>query len=200
MNTRTPWDERYSSEVYIYGKEPNDFFKSCLDGLAPGKILMPGEGEGRNAVYAALRGWTVTAFDSSAEGRKKAQRLSEERGVKISYGLISYENYDFPPAAFDAIGLFFTHMPSADRKVFHQRLISSLKPGGVLILEGFHKDQLRFASGGPRSIDFLWGEEELLSDFSVLDIRALQVQERVLSEGSFHQGRASVIQLYAYKK
>ena len=71
------WDERYSNKEFVYGTLPNQFFKDQLDKLKPGKILMVGEGEGRNAVYAAKLGWQVDAIDSSNVAKEKAAKLAE---------------------------------------------------------------------------------------------------------------------------
>ncbi|MDX1604123.1 MAG: SAM-dependent methyltransferase, partial [Salinimicrobium sediminis] len=79
------WNERYQREEYIYGKDPNEYLKAQLKNLTPGRILFPAEGEGRNAVHAAKKGWQVSAFDQSEEGRKKALRLAEAEGVEIDY-------------------------------------------------------------------------------------------------------------------
>jgi 2-polyprenyl-3-methyl-5-hydroxy-6-metoxy-1,4-benzoquinol methylase len=79
------WDERYSTTEFIYGSEPNSFFKSELEKLASGKILLLGEGEGRNAVYTALNGWTVDAVDFSLKAKEKALQLAEENKVHINY-------------------------------------------------------------------------------------------------------------------
>lgn len=79
------WNQRYDEPEYAYGTQPNLFFKDQLDQLTPGKLLMPAEGEGRNAVYAAGKGWEVTAFDSSSSGQKKALRLAQEKKVTLNY-------------------------------------------------------------------------------------------------------------------
>ena len=79
------WNDRYSSKEYVYGTGPNQFYKEQLEKLAPGKILFPAEGEGRNAVYTAKKGWSVTAFDPSSEGRKKALLLAKKNKVQIEY-------------------------------------------------------------------------------------------------------------------
>ena len=103
------WDDRFESETYVYGELPNRYLKLSLDQLNPGKILFPGEGEGRNAVYAAQINWDVFAFDSSIEGKKKAKRLASVRNTSIDYQLSSYLDYN-TDERFDAIGLFFhTH-------------------------------------------------------------------------------------------
>ena len=76
------WDERYSTDEFIYGKEPNEFFRENLLKIRPGKLFLPGEGEGRNAVFAAKNGWTVDATDQSEIGKLKALKLASESGSK----------------------------------------------------------------------------------------------------------------------
>ena len=95
------WEERYAADEYAYGEEPNAFFKACLDRLpAAGRLLLPGEGEGRNAVYAARQGWKVDAFDFSAAGRERALRLAERYGVHIDYEVADYETARIEPEAY----------------------------------------------------------------------------------------------------
>ena len=99
------WDQRYAESEYVYGINPNEFFKQELDKLVPGKILLPAEGEGRNAVYAAEKGWVVSAFDQSEEGRKKSMLLAADRKVTIDYHIRDLETHDYPVDHFDAIAL-----------------------------------------------------------------------------------------------
>jgi cyclopropane fatty-acyl-phospholipid synthase-like methyltransferase len=191
------WNERYSSEEYIYGTEPNVFFSEKLIQLKPGKILLPAEGEGRNAVFAAKKGWQVTAFDNSIEGQKKALQLAEKESVSISYQIDSYDSANFPNEYFDCIALIYTHMPPGKRTVYHQKLASFLKSGGYLILEGFSKNQLQYNSGGPKEYEMLFSVEELKSDFSDCNIIQIEETETELKEGTYHDGKASVIRLFA---
>ncbi len=194
------WNERYSVEEYVYGKVPNTFFSAHIMQLNPGKLLLPGEGEGRNAVFAASLGWQVHAFDVSEAGQSKALRLAAETGVSIQYTLSPYLQYDNNGEYYDAIGLFFTHQPSEMRTAFHQRLITMLAPGGILIMEKFHKDQVHRYTGGPGNVDFLVNEQEVLQDFGSLEILELNEQVRSLNEGPFHQGEAAVVQFVGKKK
>ena len=106
------WDERYSSKAYAYGTEPNAFFKEKLSIIPPGKLLLPAEGEGRNAVFAAMQGWEVTAFDQSKEGKRKALLLAGEKGVKLDYLVGTLEDMAFEAESFDAIGLVYAHFPA----------------------------------------------------------------------------------------
>jgi SAM-dependent methyltransferase len=191
------WNERYSSEAYVYGTEPNSFFSEKIATLKPGKILLPAEGEGRNAVFAAKLGWQVTAFDSSIEGQKKAFQLAEKQNVTIQYSIDSYESFNFADEYFDCISLIYAHMPADKRNAFHRKLITFLKPGGHLILEGFSKNQLQYNSGGPKDYGMLFSLEELKLDFNVFSVLKLEEKEIVLKEGAFHDGKASVIRLFA---
>ena len=191
------WNERYAQEEYVYGKEPNAFFKQELLKYKPGKILLPAEGEGRNAVYAAKIGWDVYAFDSSSEAIKKAKRLASEIKVEISYKLSSFEKADYPNDFFDIIGLFYAHTFS--RAEDHEKLIDLLKHKGTVILEGFSKKQISNNSGGPRNVEMLFSNEELQSDFGELSELKIWEEELHLNEGKHHQGKSSVIRLIGQK-
>lgn len=193
------WNERYKTSEYAYGTEPNNFFRNQLNKLTLGKILFPAEGEGRNAVYAATKGWQVTAFDPSVEGKRKAELLASESGVTIDYRIDNYESIDFPIETFDCIVLIFAHMNPVKREVYHKKLISFLKTGGILILEGFSKNQINNKTGGPRDIDMLFSKKELESDFSSLSELETTETEIHLNEGQFHQGIASVIRVLGIK-
>ena len=192
------WDDRFSSEEYVYGKEANRFLKSELDKLTPGKILFPAEGEGRNAVYAAGKGWKVDAFDSSIEGRKKALKLAGEMGTEINYQIASYKNFSFE-GGYDAVALCFTHLAPPLRQEVHKQYIELLKPGGHIIMQAFRKEQLGLDSGGPRELDLLFSKEELESDFSGLSNLKVWETEEDLEEGPYHRGFARLINLVGVK-
>jgi len=193
------WDERYANENFVYGIEPNRFFKEELEKLNVGRLLLPAEGEGRNAVFAASQSWQVSAFDLSKEGRFKALELAKKNQVKIDYEIAGFEDFTFEKESFDCIALIYAHVPEDKRKDYHQLIAKYLKPGGILILEGFSKEQLGKKSGGPGQIGMLFSKENLLDDFSELETIKLQELNVELSEGAFHQGTASVIR-YIGKK
>ncbi len=194
------WDERYSRPEYVYGKEPNLYFKAFIDTHRPGRILLPGEGEGRNAVYAARNGWIVEATDQSPVAREKALNLAAEAGVTITYDLGDLLTLEVPESTYDAIGLIFIHKNSEERVLYYPRLIKGLKPGGFLVLESFNKKQLRNTSGGPQDPAMLFNEGELRRDFKELDILELYELEQVLEEGLLHSGRADSIRMIAQKR
>lgn len=192
------WEQRYGADEYAYGEEPNAFFKACLDRLpVPGRLLLPAEGEGRNAVYAAQRGWQVDAFDFSPAAREKALRLAERRGVHINYEVADYETAHIEPEAYDAVALIFAHKHESIRRTVHRKLVSALKPGGHLFLEAYSKDQLAYGTGGPPTERLLYALEDVREDFSALDIVELERVEAEIREGRYHTGLASVLRLVA---
>jgi len=193
------WDERYDTDQYVYGKEPNEFFSLELDKLVPGKILLPGEGEGRNAVYAASLGWTVSAFDQSWVGSEKAQRLAKEMGVQLDYQISGIESYHFRQDHYDVVGLTFVQVPPLLRKKLHRQVLYALKPGGVVILEAFHTSQLGNDTGGPQSLEMLFDKATILDDFNGLETLFMDELTTSLQEGPFHKGNANIIR-YLGKK
>ena len=191
------WDERYSTYVTVYGHEPNAFFADSLIKLPAGKLLLPGEGEGRNAVFAARRGWNVDAFDYSEAARIKALARARESNTSFYYTTADIHDLILPPETYDAIGLVYIHLEPETRRNFHHRIIKSLKKGGHIILEAFSKNQLHNISGGPRDERLLYSLKDLADDFSGLNVVVLEEQRIRLNEGPFHQGKADVIRMLA---
>jgi len=193
------WDSRYGDETYAYGIHPNKYFKKFVDNLQPGKLLLPGEGEGRNAVYAAKKGWDVTAIDLSLEGKKKAEILAEKNEVNIKYLVGDIIDYPFDPQEFDVIALIFFHLSPEIRVHYHKKIINCLKTGGYLLIEAFSKDQLGRSSGGPPIETLLYDRYLLNQDFQTLDIMELYQTEEILDEGPYHQGKAALVRMLAKK-
>ena len=192
------WDDRYDAEEFVYGISPNEFFKEQLDALESGNILLPAEGEGRNAVYASKKGWNVTAFDSSKIGKEKALKLAENQGVDIEYQVIDALGFK-TDKKFDVLGLVYAHFPVKIRKQTHQRLLEFLKPNGKVIFEAFAKEQLGNPSGGPKNIDMLFSIEEIKDEFKGLKIDVLEQQTIQLNEGNGHIGKGEVIRFVGVK-
>jgi len=199
------WNERYRQESFAYGTSPNQYFKAQLDQLAPGSLLLPAEGEGRNAVYAASLGWTVTAFDLSPAGRDKALQLAAEAQASFDYLVGDFGSLQLPDRQYDAMALIYAHFPPDVREDYFQRLEQYLKPGGHLIFEGFSKAQLDYQArqpqaGGPKRSDMLFDEAEMRRFFPTCDPLTLKTVEVDLQEGQYHRGRGSVVRLLARKR
>lgn len=195
---KTFWDKRYAENETVYGKQPNRFFKNFIDTHKPGTILLPAEGEGRNAVYAAGKGWKVDAFDFSEEARKKAIILSKESNLAINYWRDEIENFR-ASKKYDAAGLIYVHLPKNIRETFHREIHNSLKSGGYLIFEAFAKEQIHLNSGGPKDVSLLYDAPAICSDFPFLHIISCGQKEIELNEGIFHKGKAAVLQLTGQK-
>ncbi len=188
-----PWDSRYSGEDFFYGKSPNVFFADFLSEFrSKGKLLLPAEGEGRNAVHAAKLGWEVTAFDSSEVARKKALKFAGSEGVKIDYELLDIADFRADQAKYDLIALMSVHLSEGLRSSFHSELIKAVKPGGLIFEVAFAKEQIQHHSGGPPNIDLLYSLEILKEDYKDLVQKKLCQQQVMLSEGR-HQGVAEVL-------
>lgn len=194
------WNDRFASDEYIYGEQPNVFFAEILSRLKPGKLLLPGEGEGRNAVWAARHGWDVTAIDYSEAGREKALKLASRYKVNLSdYIIANLEDYKPEAESFDAVALVYIHLPPALRTKAHQTFVQALKPGGIIIIEAFHPNQLQYDSGGPKNVDMLYTKDMLRADFETLQINQLEYCTEVLNEGPYHQGQAALVRMVAQK-
>ncbi|MFB6258804.1 MAG: class I SAM-dependent methyltransferase [Flavobacteriales bacterium] len=178
---------------------PNRWLKACLDELEPGKIFIPGAGEGHSAVYAALHGWEVHAYDRSSHQQRKALARAEERGADIEYWVGDMEAIQVGEEAYDAIAPLFVHLPPIPRKKLHARLMKGLKGGGHWIMEAFSKEQISYYSGGPPDIDRLFAIEDIESDLNALDILNSTEEEIELKEGGRSMGPAKVIRLFGKK-
>lgn len=192
------WDSRYSENETVYGTEPNTFFKTFIDGHKEGNLLLPAEGEGRNAVYAAKKGWKVNAFDFSEVAREKALKFAVANEVSIEFDLLKIEDYE-PIKMYHTIALIFVHLEKEVRKKFHTAICNSLQPSGYLIIEAYSKKQLSLGTGGPKNVELLYDMATLMNDFNDLKILQIAQTEITLNEGSFHNGPSSVIRMVAQK-
>lgn len=199
------WDERFSSEEYVYGEEPNKYLKAKLSELYPGEIMFAAEGEGRNAVYAAREDWKVTAFDQSREGKKKAMKLAEKHEVKIDYRVGDLPELGYEKDEVDVIALIYAHFSKELRQEYHKLLLSYLRRDGLVIFEGFSKKHTAYQKanpkvGGPKDEELLFSMEEIKKDFGALNFLELSEEEVDLREGEFHNGLGAVIRFVAQKK
>ena len=195
------WDERYSNKEFVYGTQPNQFFKEQIEKLRAGRILLVGEGEGRNAVYAAKLGWQVDALDSSSVAKEKALILAERNKVSINYQTADIHSYNFTENSYDAVGIIFLHINESENEseILHKKLADCLKKNGKIILELFSKNQLGKKSGGPQDLSMLSSAEQIGNNFANLKHEILKEENIWLSEGEFHRGEASVIRFVGIK-
>jgi SAM-dependent methyltransferase len=195
------WQTRFSAPEYIFGKEPNAFVKAHAYLLPKsGKALSIADGEGRNGVFLAEQGLDVLSIDFSPLAQEKARALAAERGVKLRTEQVDVMNWTWPPEAFDVVvGIFMQFAQPAERAKIFAGIKRTLKPGGLLLMEGYSPKQLEYKTGGPSELNQLYTRallQEAFGDFSSLDI---QEYEAVLNEGSRHGGMSALIDLVGRK-
>lgn len=200
------WNSRYNNSAYAYGITPNEFFKSIIEEYNPqGKILLPAEGEGRNAIYAAKKGLEVFAFDISIEGKKKAERLAQQENVNIHYEVGQFFDLELVNEKFDVAALIYAHFPPPILSKYYQKVAELLKPNGLVILEGFSTNHLPLRTanpkvGGPGMIEMLFSEKTILNNFSDFEILQLEEVEIELKEGLYHNGIGKVMRFVGRKQ
>lgn len=193
------WNERYTSDDFAYGTEPNSFLASNAK-ILTGPVLSLAEGEGRNAVFLASLGLDVLAVDGSEAGLVKANMLAASRGLSIRTEVADLATYEPPENSFGSVVSISAHLPSLIRKRLHRLVERCLKPGGIMLLEAYTLAQLARNTGGPKDPDFLMDCREIETEFPNCDLILSQEIEREVVEGKFHTGLASVVQFIARKK
>lgn len=200
MDPRTFWDDKFAPERYAYGETPNAFLAWHAGSFpAEGKLLSLGEGEGRNAVFLAGRGYDVTAIDASPRGLSKLKRLAEAKGVKVTGIEADVNTFTLGTERWDGIYNIYCHLEPEARQALYARIRAALKPGGVFLTEQFAKDQLGNPSGGPKDERLLLSLEELQEAFKGDEVLYAAHQATTLDEGPLHQGPASVIRFIVRK-
>jgi SAM-dependent methyltransferase len=193
------WDQRYSGDSYVYGTEPNEFLVSMFDKLPDGNLLCLGEGEGRNAVWLAQRGFAVTAVDASAVGLQKAQRLAKQRGTTITTVCADLADFPIGHEKWDVIVSIFCHMPPDLRRDVHRRCAEGLRPGGVMLLEAYTPKQLDYKTGGPPNAEMMMDGRVLREELPSLEFQLLKECVREVREGELHHGTGAIVQMLAVK-
>ena len=201
MSEYVRWQGRYSIPDYLFGKEPNYFLASCKP-LLPrsGKVLSVADGEARNGVWLAEQGLDVTSIDFSEAAQVKAAALANERGVKINLIHTDVHAWSYPADAFDVVVEIFTQFSSpSDRAQKWAGMRKALKPGGLLILQGYTPKQLDYGTGGPKELENLYTRDLLEKTFGDFhDVKFVE-EELEMHEGAAHGGMSAVIGLTARK-
>lgn len=191
------WDERYAVEDYLFGTEPNAFLYQQRSLLQPGdRCLAVADGEGRNGVWLAEHGLKVHAVDSSAVAMLKAKTLARERNVTLDFELADLLQWDWGERRYDVVvGIFIQFVGPEQREQMFANIKRSLKPGGLLMLQGYTPRQLEYRTGGPSQAENLYTETLLREMFADMDILHLHEHDDVLREGAGHSGMSALIDL-----
>ena len=193
------WDARYATDSYIFGTAPNRFLASQAARLRSGmRALAIADGEGRNGVWLAEQGVDVHAVDYSAVALDKARRLADERGVKLSFEQVDVLAWEWPEAAYDlVVAIFIQFAPPTERERIIAGIRRTLKPGGLLILQGYTPKQIEFGTGGPPDAANMYTAEMLETWFGDWRIEHLREHESFVDEGTHHHGMSALVDLVA---
>jgi SAM-dependent methyltransferase len=193
------WDERFSTQDYVYGTKPNDFLKDQITSIPKGKVLSLAEGEGRNAVFLAKQGYSVTAVDASLAAIDKGHLLAKNNGVEIDFVHADLTEFELGEHHWDGIISIFFPLPPLQRKALYKKVARGLKKSGIFLLEAYTPKQLMFDTGGGKVIDFMQSKKSLAKELKGLDFVHLEELERNIIEGIYHTGIGSVVQAIAKK-
>jgi cyclopropane fatty-acyl-phospholipid synthase-like methyltransferase len=195
------WDERYATEEYFFGTEPNAFLVSQRHLLKPGmSCLAVADGEGRNGVWLAQQGLKVLSVEASAVALEKAKKLAEQRGVAIDFEQADLAHWQWGENRFDAVAaIFIQFAPPALRVQMFEGIKRCLKPGGLLLLQGYTPRQLEYKTGGPPLAENMYTEKMLRDAFRDMEILNLSEHDDHVSEGAGHSGMSALIDMVARK-
>lgn len=194
------WDHSFSVKDYVYGETENEFINK-MSYIIPkhSKVACFAEGEGRNAVYLATEGHTVTAYDQSTVGLKKARNLAEQNNVGIETVEIDLTKATVQKNQYDAAIMVFGHVPKKDQQFLIDNIIGSLKKGGYMIIEVYSEAQLEYKTGGPGSVDHLYDPIDILNWTKHMKCVHFYYGEAERNEGKRHTGLCHVIQFVIEK-
>jgi SAM-dependent methyltransferase len=195
------WNSRFAGDDYCFGTEPNEYLRQHAQVWPTGsRVLCVADGEGRNSVWLARHGYAVDAFDIAKLGMDKARKLAALAGVEVNYEVSDCDAWDWPEAAYDGVAAIFVQFANPDMR---ERLFASmdraLRPGGVLVLQGYTPEQLEYRTGGPPFLDHLYTASLLRDCFSTFEMIELREYEEDLTEGMHHHGRSALVGMVARK-
>lgn len=195
------WNKRFEGDGFIFGQEPNEYLRAQAAGLRPGgRALCVADGEGRNSIWLAQQGLLVDAFDIAELGVAKARRWAQQAQVAVNYSVADCDQWAWPQAHYDAVAAIFVQFADpAMRERLFAHMQRALRPGGLLILQGYTPRQLEYKTGGPPLLSHLYTEALLREAFAALQIIELREYESDLTEGAQHRGRSALVGLVAQK-
>ena len=174
---REDWNRRHGESGQLFGVDPNRFLVAEVVDLAPGRALDLACGAGRNAVWLAERGWTVTGVDFSAVGLENARRLAGDRGVEDEWLVADVCKWVPESAAFDLVAILYLQIPVVERCLVHGRAAAAVAPGGTLLVVGHDRENLVAGTGGPQDARVLLDAQDVAGELVGLEI---EKAERIL--------------------
>ena len=201
-NVADTWNQRYASADYLFGTRPNAWLEEHGNVWAKGqRVLCVADGEGRNSVWLGRKGLEVDAFDIASVGVAKARKLAESHGVAVNYSISDCDSFGWCNDTYDGVvAIFVQFADPAMRARLFANIRRCLKPGGVLVLQGYTPPQLDFGTGGPKELSHLYTNALLREAFADFDIVHLRDYEAELNEGDRHSGMSALVGLVAWRR
>ncbi|MHB8666186.1 MAG: class I SAM-dependent methyltransferase [Burkholderiales bacterium] len=196
------WESRFGVDEYLFGERPNAYLASKAALLRKGsRALSIADGEGRNSIWLAEQGLRVDAFDFSPTAVSKAERLAAGRGVHVEFNVAETFAWNWAPSAYDLVAAIFIQFasPSVRQKLF-PLIKRTLKPDGLLILQGYRVEQLQYGTGGPPEADHLYTEAMIREALQDMDIVELRCYDEQVDEGKGHAGMSALMGVVARKR
>ncbi|MDE2513083.1 MAG: methyltransferase domain-containing protein [Alphaproteobacteria bacterium] len=195
------WNARFQGEDYLFGTAPNRFLAAQAGYLKPGqRALAIADGEGRNGVFLAQQGLTVLSVDFSPVALAKARRLAAHAGVELETECADLAEWTWGRERFDVIaGIFIQFADAPLRARLFASIREALKPGGLVLIQGYRPEQIGYGTGGPKELDHLYTAAMLRAAFAGFAILHLAEHDEVIREGSGHDGMSALVDLVARK-
>jgi SAM-dependent methyltransferase len=182
------WNRILTSPKAPFSRSPNAFLVEMIKGVKPGRSLDVGMGQGRNTIYLAQQGWDSVGFDPADRAVAAAQQQATAAGVKITTQVAREEDFDWGNAKWDLIVLSYVGARAVAGKTTR-----ALRPGGMVIVEAFHRDATR---DGPVGGAVVFDTNELLQLFK--DFRVIRYEDaKAVSDFGLTETR--VVRLAAIK-
>jgi SAM-dependent methyltransferase len=196
------WNRRFAGDDFLFGTEPNVWLRDHASlWPAGGRILSVADGEGRNSVWLARQGFNVDAFDIAEVGVAKARRLAERHGVQVNCTVADCDTFLWKRSHYDGIAAIFVQFADPELRIrLFGHMVDGLKPGGILLLQGYTPKQLEYRTGGPPFASHLYTQELLRKSFDELEIAELQEYEDIVQEGTGHCGKSALIGMVARRR
>ncbi|HLR54981.1 MAG TPA: class I SAM-dependent methyltransferase [Pseudogracilibacillus sp.] len=195
------WNDSFSDTEYVYGEAPNQFIQEKAHLFSKqAHIACFAEGEGRNAVYLATKGHTITSYDQSEIGLKKTQELAAKNQVNVETREADLTTEKVEANKYDGAIMVFGHVPRENQAFLFQSILDSVKTGGVILIEVYSENQLAYKTGGPPIREMLYRPTDLLEWTQEQHPIHFYYGESERHEGKRHNGTCHIIQLAITKQ